>query len=133
MAFLAGLIFLFSGMRFVFAEPMSPDQDKALSQVVDLLTDPKKLHEIVGDDPKAKEADRFLRSVGGEHSGEIYQLAAEIFQSLAAEAQGDPEKMERLLEKAKQDPTSFAKKFTAGQKSRLREIAGKIEKSKVNP
>lgn len=89
--------------------------------------------EIIKNDPKAKEADQVVKETGGPHSEEVYKLAAEVMQTLAVEAKGDPDKMEELLEKARRDPASFADKFSPTQKARLKILAEKIGKSKSTP
>ena len=127
-------LFLFFGFSFSsYAEKLSSDQEKALAEVVDQLRDPQKRKEAVGNDSKAKQADEFLKQLGGAQSEEIYQLAAEILQGLVVEANGDANKMEQLLEKAKKDPASFGNKLTAEQKKHLQQIAEKIGKTKRVP
>jgi len=117
----------------VFSERLDSDQEKALSDVMDLLKSPVKRQSAIDSDPKAKEADRFLKEWGGNQSEDIYELAAQIFQSLALEAGGDADKMAELLSKAQKDPESFAKKLSPAQKERLKKIVGKIQKSKSVP
>ncbi|NDD05636.1 MAG: hypothetical protein EB078_12075, partial [Proteobacteria bacterium] len=107
-------------------EKLSNEQQKALSTVMEQLTNPEKRQEILKESPKAAQADQFLREVGGAYSEEIYKLAAQIMQTLAIAANGDPNKMEQLLEKAKKDPASFANSFTPEQKSSLKKITDKL-------
>lgn len=125
------VFFCFSVLSF--AETASTDQSKALSQVMELLRSSSKRQEIIKNDPKGKEADALVKDIGGIYSEDIYNLAAEVMQTLAAEAQGDPDKMEKILEKARKDPAGFAQKFTAKQRATLKELAEKIQKTKTNP
>lgn len=112
-------------------ERLSAEQQKALSTVMEQLTNPEKRQEILKDDPKAAQADQFLKEVGGAYSEDIYKLAAQVMQTLALEANGDPNKMEQLLERAKKNPSSFANSFTPEQKDSLKKIAEKLQKSKA--
>ncbi|NBY21120.1 hypothetical protein EBQ74_12995 [bacterium] len=69
-----------------------------------------------------------MKELGGEYSEEIYQLAAQIMENLVREAQGDPDKMMKILEKAQQNPSAFADTFSEEQKRKLKELGKKIEK-----
>ena len=113
---------------FVQADQLTKEQQDALKAVINQLTHPEIRAEQLKSDKKALESDRAVKELGGEYSEEIYQLAAQIMENLVREAQGDPDKMMKILEKAQQNPSSFANTFTEEQKRKLKELGKKIEK-----
>lgn len=112
------------------AETLTNEQQKALGGAIQELTDPSKREAAIKNDPKAVKSDQMVKEVGGEYSEEIYQLAGKVMESLASEAGGDPEKMEKILEKAQKNPEAFANTFSDEQKRMLNQLSKKIEQSK---
>ncbi|MSP18517.1 MAG: hypothetical protein EXR74_02985 [Bdellovibrionales bacterium] len=113
-----------------FSTTLTEEQEKALMGAMEELTDPTKRQGNLKKDKKAAESDELVKEVGGEFSEEIYQLAAKVMETLASDAKGDPEKMEKILDKAAKDPASFAKTFSTDQKKILKQLGKKIERSK---
>ncbi|MGE0528224.1 MAG: hypothetical protein AB7P49_14235 [Bdellovibrionales bacterium] len=65
----------------------------------------------------------------GQEKEEIYGIAAEVMDKLTRETKGDPEAMQRLLLEAQKNPHGFYEKmFDGTQKTKLRNVAEKIEK-----
>ena len=123
------VVFLFH-VKTVHSETLTAEQQKALNGAIEELTNPEKRSAAIKNSPKAIQSDQMVKQVGGEHSEEIYQLAAKVMESLAAQAEGDPDKMDKILEKAQKDPEAFAKTFSPEQRKMLNDISKKVEQSK---
>ena len=119
-----------AGFTRSFSTTLTEDQEKALTGAMEELTDPTKRQENLKKDKKAAESDELVKEVGGEFSEEIYQLAAKVMETVASDAKGDPDKMEKILNKAAKDPARFAKTFSTDQKKILKQLGEKIERSK---
>ncbi|MBM4316900.1 MAG: hypothetical protein FJ116_05410 [Deltaproteobacteria bacterium] len=118
------------GRNPVYAETLSKEQEQNLRDAKQEFLDPSKRSENLKKDPKAAKSDELVKEVGGEFSEDIYKLAGDVMDTLASEAQGDPDKMEKILQKAEKDPESFANSFSPEQRKKLKELANKIEQSK---
>jgi hypothetical protein len=80
---------------------------------------------------KAKEVDNKVEALGGskENKEEIYGIAAEVMEKIALETNGDPEKMQKLLQEAQGNPKAFYEKyFDDKSKARVRGVATDIER-----
>lgn len=125
------LIFVcFALGKSIEAKDLTQEQENALKGAIEELTNPTKRLETLKKDPKAAESDKILKEVGGEFSEEIYQLAGKVLETIAVQAQGDPQKMEEILQRAKKDPAGFAKTFTPEEQKMLKGLGQKVEKSK---
>lgn len=134
MAHLLFLLFsVFTFSKLGLADNLSQEQQKALNQVMSQLTNPTLRAEELKNNIKGQESDRALKDLGGEYSEEIYQLAAQIMENLVREAQGDPDKMQQILEQAHKNPEAFANRFSEDQKRKLKDLAKKIEKRRSKP
>jgi len=125
--FLISLIASFF-LPVALADNLNQEQKNALKEVMNQLTNPSARMEQLKNDKKAQDSDKVVKELGGEYSEEIYQLAAQIMENLVREAQGDPDKMMKILEKAQQNPSAFADTFSEEQKRKLKELGKKIEK-----
>jgi hypothetical protein len=114
----------------VYGETLSKEQEQNLQDAKQEFLDPSKRSENIKKDAKAAKSDELVKQVGGEFSEDIYKLAGDVMDTLASEAQGDPDKMEKILQKAEKDPESFANSFSPEQRKKLKELANKIEQSK---
>ncbi|NBX69633.1 MAG: hypothetical protein EBR01_11800 [Proteobacteria bacterium] len=125
--FLISLIASFF-LPVALADNLNQEQKNALKEVMNQLTNPSARMEQLKNDKRAQDSDKAVKELGGEYSEEIYQLAAQIMENLVREAQGDPDKMMKILEKAQQNPSAFADTFSEEQKRKLKELGKKIEK-----
>jgi hypothetical protein len=73
-----------------------------------------------------------LRDLAGSEqtSGEMYQLASDIFANISLKANGDPDRMMQLLQEAQQNPEAFANSFTPEQRRQLSELARQVEENR---
>lgn len=128
-----GLILGLSVVNSARAENKKMDaaSQEALRQTIQLLNSPVQRGEVIGKDPKAKSADDQVQSLMGtpENTAKLYELAGKIMENLATQAEGDPQKMMEILEKAQRDPASFAASFTPEQQKMLQDLAKQVETS----
>ena len=82
----------------------------------------------------AQKADQFAgQTVGNnpEAKEQMYGLAADVFEILVKDANGDPEKMQEMLTQYLLNPAAFAAKLTPEQQAKLRNISGSVPKSNL--
>lgn len=110
-----------------------PVVQEAMTKTQGLMQDPKQRNEAIGRDPKAKQADDMVQRLSGGDAAttnDVYALASQIFANLVQQANGDPKKMQDLIEEFKRDPASFASTWTPDQQAKLKEIAAQLENVK---
>lgn len=114
------------------AAKIDPASQEALLKTQQLLRDAKLREKAVGADLKAKDMDARVREFAGsdEAAQDIYSLSAELMENVVKESGGDPEKMQKLIEEAKKNPSAFAARFSPEQKAKLKAIAEKIPTQK---
>lgn len=125
-------LFIFSG-TVVFSTEKTRTSDVALDEVIELLTSSEKRQKALKDQPQALEADQILKSLGGEQSEKLYQLAAKIFESLILQSQGNIEQVESILNKAKKNPEEFLKSLNPELRNAIKDVSSKIQKSQGTP
>jgi hypothetical protein len=83
-------------------------------------------------DKQAEDIDAKVDALVGsdKNKNETYDLSSGVLEKVAAEAKGDPDKMQMLLQEAQANPQKFFDKyFSAEQKARVRGLAREIEKN----
>lgn len=95
----------------------------------ELLRNARERQKLIQQDPKSREADDQVKALAGtpENTEAIYGLAADVMGTLSKQAEGDPNKMDEILQRAMENPEGFANSFTPEQKQQLRELGMKIE------
>lgn len=110
----------------------SPDDDAvlkdALKKTQDLLRSGGARNEEAGKTAKGREAINQVEKLGGstEVNDGIYGLAADIFEDIFEQSKGNPEEMQRLLEKAQKDPEGFAKGLKSSRKEKLKSLSKQL-------
>lgn len=110
----------------------SADSDEAdlqaLQQTQQMLRDAKLREEAVARDPKARAAHEHASQVAGSEKNlnAMYDLSAEVMDTVTKEAGNDPVKMQKLMKEASENPEGFAKRFTPSQKAKLKAISEQI-------
>jgi hypothetical protein len=112
----------------------SASQD-ALAKTMELLVQPQVREKVIQGDSNAQYIDKQVKSIGGSEANtqEIYELAADIFQSLITNSNGDPLAAMTELQKAKADPKAFASKLSPAQQAKLKKLAEKINSQQLKP
>jgi hypothetical protein len=107
---------------------MDPASSEALVRTQAMLRDPQQRAKATSETPQAQFVDKQTQSLAGtpENANAIYDLSADIMESLALKTNGDPAKMKEILDQAKNDPKAFAEKLTPEQRKKLQEISQKI-------
>lgn len=110
----------------------NPGYQNAAKETQEFLKNKKERDSWVQKNEKAKDADQKAEALAGAGGKEqMYDIAGELTQKIAAETGGDPEKMQKLLLEAQKNPEAFYKKyFDESQKAKVRGMAGKIENDK---
>lgn len=113
---------------------LDSSQKEGLKKTQDLLTNSKERDKALANDPKAKDIDAKAGALAGSSANkeEMYSISSELIEKIVKQTDGDPAKMQQLLNEAQKDPKAFYEKyFDDGQKSRVRNLATKIEGNKV--
>ena len=109
----------------------------ALTQTLELLVDPKARETSIKSlGPAARKADDgVVDLVGGDpqKKEEIYKISSMIFRRIVAEANGDPTRLQELLEEAARNPSQFMQKMTPEERKQIKSLAESIEASKTSP
>ncbi len=103
------------------------------AQTQQLMTNPVARDKAMSNDPKAKQADAFIKNLTGNDPGlteEAYSLAADVFANIVKDCNGDIVKMKAAMEKFMKNPDQFAATWTEAQKTRLKDLEDKIH---LNP
>jgi hypothetical protein len=100
----------------------------AVQEVQKQMHNPKFHQEAAKFSPQAKQVEVQVKGLAGtpENEQEIYNLAAEILGNMK---DSSPQEMQKILEEAQRNPSSFAEKFTPEQRKKLEEIAQKLPAS----
>jgi hypothetical protein len=129
------LILLYSIQSHAEQE-LDPYSKDALTKTQDLLNSQVKRQEFIDKDQKAKAADDFVKqnvSSNPQINNEIYGLAADVFEKIAKDANGDATKMKEALDNYLRNPAAFAEKWTSEQKSKLNSISNKVPPQQNRP
>jgi hypothetical protein len=105
--------------------------DQALEQTQSVLTNKTQRREAIKKGgPAAQQADDQAARLAGasDNLDQMYDIAAKTMPELMKQTNGDPQKMQLLLEKMKRDPASFESLMTPEARRQLHELADKIEK-----
>ena len=129
------LAFLFGSVAFCSTALADLDkyQKEGLSQTKSFLKNPSERQKAVDADPHAKDIDEKAGALAGtpENKEQMYDVASQLIEKIAAEANGDPAKMQEMMAEAQKNPEAFYNKyFDDAQKAKVRDIAKKSESSK---
>lgn len=107
----------------------------ALLKTLETLTQPQLRNQAIQQNPNAQLIDQQVKTLAGSEANtqQVYELAAEIFQTLTENAGGDPHKILTTLENAKNNPKLLFDLLTPAQKAKLKNISQKIEPTKKEP
>lgn len=114
-------------------QTLDGNSQAALEDTKDLLRNKDRRAEYFKENPQAKSAETKLQAISDnpEHMNEVYDISADVMDSIVKETGGDVGKMQEILMKAVQNPKAFHHRMTPAQKARIRALAGEIESQKV--
>lgn len=110
---------------------MGAAEQQGLQDTQGLLRSKSQREEYFKKDAKAKEMGDKVQTLTGSGADQeqVYDLAAQIMEKITKESNGDPAKMQKLLEDAQKNPQAFYDRyFSAEQKAQVRDVANKIQK-----
>lgn len=102
----------------------------ALQQTQSLLANPQAVAEYEKTHPDAAKANANVQTLTGgntQDTASLYKLAADIFENVVKESNGDPAAMSASLAQAMKNPQGFADKLTSQQQTELKSLTQKIE------
>lgn len=128
---LALVAFAFLSLNLA-AETFDKSTQEALDGTMELLRSPGKRDDAIKGDAKAKAADAQVKALAGDPATtqKLYELSALIMENLVKQANGDPEKMMKILEAAQKDPSAFANTWSPEQRQMLKDLGQQIEKKR---
>lgn len=110
----------------------SSQQDKAtqeaLGQTQQLLRDKQQREKALQQNPQAMEQHKRVQQLTGseKNTDAVYDISADIMDNLVKDANGDPQKMQELMQQAQKDPAAFYNKLTPEQKARIKALSEQI-------
>lgn len=127
-------LLILSPVPFAFGgEQLDNSSEEALIKTKTLLRSRQKRNNYINENPKAREADNTARAVSDNpaHVDEIYDISADVMDSIVRETGGDVMKMQELMREAAANPKAFHHRLSASQKARIRKLAAEVEAEKV--
>lgn len=116
----------------LFAQPVYADEtmDSALQQTQDCLRQ-QNCASANTDAGKAAEQ-KALEAVGGnaDDMQKLYDISADIMPILLQQADGDPAKMQAILQKAQTDPEGFLNSLAPELRTKIKNAAATVEKNR---
>lgn len=103
--------------------------ESSIGKTINLMTDPTARKAALAKDPKGQAADTQAREIAGSEANtdEMYRLASDIFNTIARESGGDPQKMSQLMQAAAANPEAFAAGLNPAQQAKLKALANQVE------
>lgn len=113
----------------VFAEELSKVDSEALQKTVDLMNNRSQRNEMIENNPGAKKADDMTRKLFGDGAelDAAYKAAAQIFRKLAAENNGDIQKMMEQINNGQKNPEAFYKNLGPQERQLIKNLSKGVE------
>jgi hypothetical protein len=119
------------------AGPASPGQPQqgldrhakeALQKTQALLRDPAARAETIKADPKARAANGRAEAVARspKNTQRMYEISADVLETVAVQGQGDPERMNKIVEAAGRDPAAFLQSLPPEQRAAIQQLAAEL-------
>lgn len=101
---------------------------EALFKTQQLLRDPEQRNKVIGDSAEAQMVDAQVESLAGnpQYKEAIYSLSNEVFSDLVHTTDGNPEEMQKVLMRAKENPKGFYEGLNEKNKKALQELSNTI-------
>lgn len=104
------------------AEPTDKANQQALEQTQQLLKDKDLRNKAIEGSDSAKAADSYVKKSSSDPDG-VYSLSAEIMADLVKQTDGDPAKLQKLIDEARRNPSAFGENLSTEQKEKLKKLA----------
>lgn len=105
-------------------------QPTPLEQTQEVLKNQQKREAAIQEEgDRAKQADDYAKKVGGnpQNTEKIYGISSEAIKHIDQVSEGDPEKVQKLLEQAQKDPAAFYKSLPPEVQSQIKKLSNEIE------
>ncbi|MEO5668203.1 MAG: hypothetical protein ABIR96_09110 [Bdellovibrionota bacterium] len=116
-----------------FAGAQTEEQtQQSLEETQKILTHSSLRQQTIKSSTEAAKTDQSVRELGGNQANteEIYAITSDITAALVQQANGDPDKLQALVEEAMKHPEAFASKLTPAQIQRIKTVSEKIDAEK---
>ena len=112
-------------LTFSLLGQMDDHTSKALEQTMQLLTNMGELRQEAAKTPQGQASMSQLDRLGGSEAQNeaIMKLAAEVFQKMVKDSNGDIGKLQEKMKEAQKNPERFAESWSSSEKQALKEIA----------
>ncbi len=102
---------------------------EALQKTVDLMNNRSQRNEMIENNPGAKKADDMTRKLFGDGAelDAAYKAAAQIFRKLAAENNGDIQKMMEQINNGQKNPEAFYKNLGPQERQLIKNLSKGVE------
>ena len=108
------------------------DSGSPLGDTQEVLTTPAEREKALKKFPKAQQADSAVNNLSSNPKTKemVYQMSAEILQTIAVKAEGDPKEMQKMMDEAQSNPEAFYNSLDPLTQARIRGVANDIQKEK---
>ena len=112
----------------VFAEPADADNDQqAIQQTQAAIRNRAEAEKVLQASPQGKQVADQINTVMGSNSQDLYKTSADIFPELYKMADGDPAKMQKILQQAQRDPAGFLRSLSPASQKRISDLAAESQ------
>lgn len=101
-----------------------------------MLRDSGRMQQEAAKTPEGRKADQDASVVTlgkPELKQELLNISADLMDWITKSANGDPEKMQQLMQDALDSPKAFMEKMPASERARVKGLSEKIEGARKNP
>lgn len=109
---------------------MDPATQDALLKTQQGLTNPAARAKMIEGDPKAQAQDAKVKAMLGDQSEGAYLLSSQLLQTIVQKTNGDPQKMQELVNQLMANPQMLEQYLTTQQRDQIRNMASEIERKK---
>lgn len=109
---------------------MDPATQDALQKTQQGLTNPAERAKMIEGDSKAQAQDAKVKAMLGDQSEGAYQLSSQLLETLVQKTNGDPQKMQEIVNQLMANPQMLEQYLTGQQREQIRKMASEIEGKK---
>lgn len=127
---------LIISLVFYSAYASAEDIKEALRETQSVLRDPVRMQEESGKTSEGRKADQDASVVTlgkPELKQDLLNISADLLGWITDSANGDPEKMQQLMQDAISNPKSFYERMPASERAKVKNLSEKIESARKNP
>lgn len=117
-------------LAFAANGQLDKDQEAGLQQTRQMLENSQERQAVIDKDANMKKTDQQVRSLAGENTDDVYRLSSQIMERITHEANGDPTKLQQLMEKAQSNPEAFANSLSPDEKAKLQDLSKRVAPNK---